>query len=159
MILNQIHAVFENEEISFTINETFKIVIDESVTDKVYSPFISFDLPRLACYFTCYKKTTEQGIQECKEYLLTQINEHITNLENKLKVAKNVHNKVNNYTINKKHFYIMPNVGKVKFLLNIHDGIKTHDDGSPFYDIKSFKSSKKLTEFTDNLFKKGYVCT
>jgi len=56
----------------------------------------------------------------------------------------------------KKKFNIQSNVGKVKYLVNFHDGIKTHSDGSEFFDIKTFKSKSKLNSFTGDLIKQGY---
>jgi hypothetical protein len=59
----------------------------------------------------------------------------------------------------KKNFNIMTNIGKAKYVVNIHDGIKKHDDGSDFYDIKIFRNKKDLNAFRETLFKKGYVET
>jgi hypothetical protein len=50
----------------------------------------------------------------------------------------------------------MQNVGCAKYLINFHDGEKTHKDGSPFFDIKIFRNKKKLKVFTDELSKQGY---
>ena len=50
----------------------------------------------------------------------------------------------------------MFNVGAVKYLLNFHDGIKTHKDGSVFYDIKCFKNKKKLNDKIKELVSLGY---
>lgn len=58
-----------------------------------------------------------------------------------------------------KKFNVMYGVGKTKYLVNYHDGIKTHNDGSEFYDIAIFKNKKKyraivtfeeITEETNN---------
>ena len=50
----------------------------------------------------------------------------------------------------------MFNVGTVKYLLNFHDGIKTHKDGGAFYDIECFKNKKKLKDKIKELVSLGY---
>lgn len=55
-----------------------------------------------------------------------------------------------------KTFNIMLNVGKAKYLVNFHNGEKTHKDGSQFFDAQIFKNKVKLKEFTDSLKKEGY---
>ena len=55
-----------------------------------------------------------------------------------------------------KTFYTMMNVGTAKYVVNFHDGIKTHKDGSPFFDIALFKNKKKRDSFIDGLRKRGY---
>lgn len=44
-------------------------------------------------------------------------------------------------------YRIQYNVGKVKYLVSWHDGIKKHKDGSDFWDIACFKSQKKMNNF------------
>jgi hypothetical protein len=56
-----------------------------------------------------------------------------------------------------KKFYVQYGIGMAKYVVNHHDGIKKHDDGSSFYDIELFKNKKKLKEFVDNLKKEGYT--
>jgi len=56
-----------------------------------------------------------------------------------------------------KYYNIKYNVGKVKYLISYHDGIKTHKDGSPFSDIEFFSNKKKLNAFEKELLKDGYV--
>jgi len=55
-----------------------------------------------------------------------------------------------------KTFYIQNNVGKVKYLLNFHDGIQTHKDGSPFFGIYIFSNIKKLNNKIKELRSLGY---
>lgn len=55
-----------------------------------------------------------------------------------------------------KHFYIMYNVGKAKYLVNFHNGLSKHDDGSDFFDVRIFKNKLKLDEFIKILFSEGY---
>ena len=56
-----------------------------------------------------------------------------------------------------KSFYTMYNVGKAKYVLRFHDGIKTHKDNSPFYDIKIFKNKKILNTKIKELLSNGYI--
>lgn len=49
-----------------------------------------------------------------------------------------------------------PQVGKVKHSVSYHDGIKTHKDGSPFFDIKTFKNETDKRFFTASLHSQGY---
>lgn len=56
-----------------------------------------------------------------------------------------------------KRFNIKFNVGKVKYLVSYHDGVKKHDDGSDFFDIKSFSNKKFMNGFINQLIKEGYV--
>jgi hypothetical protein len=51
----------------------------------------------------------------------------------------------------------MNNVGSAKYIVNFHDGIKKHNDGSDFFDVAIFKSKKALKEFVNGLIKKGFV--
>ena len=38
------------------------------------------------------------------------------------------------------------NVGSSKYVINFHNGIKKHNDGSNFYDIKTFKNIPDLNK-------------
>ena len=53
-------------------------------------------------------------------------------------------------------YNVMYNVGKCKYIVNHHDGIKTHPDGSQFFDCKIFKNKVKLAGFIQSLVDKGY---
>ena len=55
-----------------------------------------------------------------------------------------------------KKYNIMSGVGKCKYVVSYHDGIKTHNDGSPFYDVAIFNNKKKLGAFVSNLEKGGF---
>lgn len=55
-----------------------------------------------------------------------------------------------------KVFNTMMNVGKVKYVINYHDGVKTHRDGSEFFDISTFSNIKKRNEFIKELKGLGY---
>jgi len=56
-----------------------------------------------------------------------------------------------------KKFKIQKQIGKAKYVVSYHDGIKKHPDGSDFYDIVIFKSQKKMTPFILGLYDKGYI--
>ena len=61
-------------------------------------------------------------------------------------------------TIAKKKYYnTMFNVGKVKYLVNYHNGINKYSDGSAFYDVRSFKNKKEFNAFVKSLEQKGYI--
>lgn len=56
-----------------------------------------------------------------------------------------------------KRFYIRYNIGKAKYVVCHHNGNKTHQDGSDFFDIAIFKNKKKLNEFISTLQSNGYI--
>lgn len=58
-----------------------------------------------------------------------------------------------------KRFHQQDNIGKAKYTISYHDGVKKHKDGSDFFDIEIFKNKKKLKKFRDDLIKDGYVET
>ena len=60
---------------------------------------------------------------------------------------------------NTKRFNVMYGVGMAKYLVNYHDGIKKHNDGSDFFDIEIFKNKKKLNAFIVGLVNNGYIET
>ena len=55
-----------------------------------------------------------------------------------------------------KKFNVMYGVGTGKYLVNFHDGVKTHTDGSPFFDVKIFTNRKKFNYFISELISSGY---
>ena len=55
-----------------------------------------------------------------------------------------------------KTFNEMQNVGNAKYVVNYHDGIKTHADGSPFFDIALFSNKRKKNKFVRGLCQQGY---
>jgi hypothetical protein len=57
----------------------------------------------------------------------------------------------------KKVYYEMPGIGSAKYTVNFHDGVSTHSDGSPFFDIRTFKSKAAMNNFIKQLSKEGYV--
>jgi len=56
-----------------------------------------------------------------------------------------------------KTYNIMYAIGCAKLVVNYYDGIKKHNDGSPFYDIAIFSNRIKLKEFLKELKNKGYI--
>ena len=56
-----------------------------------------------------------------------------------------------------KQFNTMLNIGKAKYVVNHHDGFKTHDDGSPFFDIAIFSNKRKRDAFIRELKAQGYA--
>lgn len=56
-----------------------------------------------------------------------------------------------------KTYYTMSNIGRAKYVVNFHDGIKTHKDGSPFFDCAIFKNKKRLAAFLKELQADGYT--
>lgn len=55
-----------------------------------------------------------------------------------------------------KNYNIKYNIGKVKYCISFYDGVKTHKDGSAFYNIKTFTNKKKLSLFERELISLGY---
>ena len=56
-----------------------------------------------------------------------------------------------------KEFNITYNIGQAKYVVNFHDGVQKHRDGSRFFDIQIFKNKKDLAKFTMSLSDKGYL--
>ena len=56
-----------------------------------------------------------------------------------------------------KRFNIQYGVGKTKYLVSFHDGIKKNEDGSDFFDCRIFKNKKKLNSFLKVLWNDGYI--
>jgi hypothetical protein len=57
----------------------------------------------------------------------------------------------------KKRFNTNYGVGKSKYVVNYHDGVKKHKDGSDFFDVQIFKNQKDLEAFKKALLQKGFV--
>lgn len=55
-----------------------------------------------------------------------------------------------------KDYNLMYNVGKAKYVINYHDGVSTHKDGSKFYDIAIFSNKKEFEKKIKELEKLGY---
>ena len=55
-----------------------------------------------------------------------------------------------------KMYNVMFSIGRAKYVVNYHDGIKTHGDGSPFFDISIFRNKVDLNNFVDALERNKY---
>ena len=55
-----------------------------------------------------------------------------------------------------KLYNIQCNIGKAKYVVNYHDGVKKHKDGSNFYDIFICKNKVELKKFEQSLLKLNY---
>ena len=55
-----------------------------------------------------------------------------------------------------KTYNITQNIGRCKYVVNYHDGLKQHADGSAFFDIAIFSNKRKMTAFVSGLKKQGY---
>ena len=55
-----------------------------------------------------------------------------------------------------KVFNTQLNVGKCKYIVNHHDGIKKHPDGSKFFDISIFNNKWFFNSFIKKLKEQGY---
>jgi hypothetical protein len=56
-----------------------------------------------------------------------------------------------------KKYYLMDGIGTVKYTVNFHDGVKTHLDGSEFWDIRCFNIKKNRDLFVAELIKQNYI--
>ena len=59
-------------------------------------------------------------------------------------------------TEGKKVFKVNPGIGKVKYSISSHDGVKKHKDGSDFFDIETFKNKVDLEKAIKNYTSKGF---
>ncbi len=57
----------------------------------------------------------------------------------------------------KKVFKVNPGIGSSKYSISSHDGVKTHKDGSDFYDIKIFKNKVDLEKGIKDFKSKGFI--
>jgi hypothetical protein len=56
-----------------------------------------------------------------------------------------------------KTYNIQHNIGRAKYVVNHHDGNKTHRDGSPFFNLAIFRNKVQLSRFVADLRQAGYV--
>lgn len=57
----------------------------------------------------------------------------------------------------KKTYRVQYKVGKARYLVSFYDGVKTHKDGSPFFDACIFSNKAKMRAFTKMLEENGYI--
>jgi hypothetical protein len=79
--------------------------------------------------------------------------------DNKSKHDSKLASKKMNESINegKKAFKVNPGIGKAKYSISSHDGVKKHKDGSDFYDIQIFKNKVDLEKGIKDYKSKGFV--
>jgi len=58
--------------------------------------------------------------------------------------------------MDKNYYWQLNGRRKSKYLLNFHDGVSTHKDGSEFYDLRIFSNKKKMEKFIKELSRNGY---
>lgn len=58
-----------------------------------------------------------------------------------------------------KRFNTMYNIGKVKYVINYHNGIDKHNDGSDFFGIYTFHNKRKFEAKIKALKNDGYIQT
>jgi hypothetical protein len=51
----------------------------------------------------------------------------------------------------------MYNVGRAKYVINFHDGISTHKDGSAFYGIYIFRNKRKFNAKILEMRRDGFI--
>lgn len=56
-----------------------------------------------------------------------------------------------------KTFSEQENIGNAKYVVNFQNGVKTHRDGSPMFDIRIFSSKIKKEKFVQSLHAAGYT--
>jgi hypothetical protein len=61
--------------------------------------------------------------------------------------------------VSQKKFHVMYGIGKAKYVVNFHDGVSKHKDGSNFYDMRIFKNKINLYSFMKELVGNGYIET
>ena len=48
-------------------------------------------------------------------------------------------------------------MGRGRRVVSFHDGIKTHSDGSAFFDMRIFRDARKAERFVRELQREGYA--
>lgn len=56
-----------------------------------------------------------------------------------------------------KNFYVSQSVGNARHVVSFHDGVKTHKDGSPFYDVEICGNKRNRDTFIKGLKRTGYA--
>lgn len=56
-----------------------------------------------------------------------------------------------------KEFYVRDRIGMARHVVNHHDGVKTHPDGSKFFDLTICRNKRNLKKFVADLRRQGYV--
>jgi hypothetical protein len=58
-----------------------------------------------------------------------------------------------------RRFHLHYNIGRAKYVINYHDGEKTHADGSRFYDMAIYGNKRKQQAKIRELRAAGYIET
>jgi len=58
--------------------------------------------------------------------------------------------------MNEKLMHLQYNIGKVKYVINYHDGVSKYPDGSKFFGVYTFSNKKKFEQKQDELLTQGY---
>jgi hypothetical protein len=56
-----------------------------------------------------------------------------------------------------RNFYERFGIGATKYSVHTHDGVSTHQDGSPFYGMALFRNRRKKDQYVRELKRQGYV--
>lgn len=56
-----------------------------------------------------------------------------------------------------KTFNVKTGIGNARHVVSFHDGVKTHKDDSPFFDVRTFGRKRNAAKFTKDLVAAGYV--
>lgn len=54
---------------------------------------------------------------------------------------------------------IQQNIGSVRHAVSFHDGEKKHQDGSPFFDLRTFGRKRDCDKFVEHLKAQGFIET
>ena len=73
-----------------------------------------------------------------------------------VKMSTRLRGTLESVTEGKKVFKVNPQIGKVKYSISSHDGVKKHKDGSDFFDIETFKNKVDLEKAIKNYTSKGF---
>lgn len=55
-----------------------------------------------------------------------------------------------------KTFNVKSGIGKARHVVSFHDGVKTHKDGSPFFDVRVLRNKREVAKFVKDLSSKGF---
>ena len=56
-----------------------------------------------------------------------------------------------------KVFHWHTQIGRAKYVISYHDGVKKHGDGSPFFDMEIFSNKVEHAKFIKKLLAQGYI--
>ena len=96
-----------------------------------------------------FASTKHKGLPKMKEQLRKIVREIM---------REKAISEMNEQSVNegKKVFRVNPQIGKAKYSISSHDGVKKHKDGSDFFDIETFKNKVDLEKAIKNYTSKGF---